>query len=174
MPAPLVKYVFFFPLDIFCFLVKYQVFRDMWIDIRVFYSAPLVFLSVLMTILGCFQYWLKSGIVRLPEVLLLYRIILAILGFLFFIWTWVLFFQSLWRILLGFWWALYSICRLLLVRNIMDLAWQSYVGSKIWKTGHWLTLCVRLQFLEVNICKGTINLSLINDILSPKKGPTLF
>ena len=31
-------------------------FKDVWIDIRVFYSVPLVLLSVLMPIPGCFQY----------------------------------------------------------------------------------------------------------------------
>ena len=59
MPAPLVKYAFLFPFDIFCFLVKNQVFKDVWIDIGVFYLVPLVLLSVLivfMSIPGCFQY----------------------------------------------------------------------------------------------------------------------
>ena len=31
-------------------------FKDVWIDIRDFYSVPLVLLSVLMPITGCFQY----------------------------------------------------------------------------------------------------------------------
>ena len=65
MPAPLVKYAFSFPFDIFCFLIKYQVFRNMWIDSWVFYSAPLVLLSVLMTIPGCFQYC--SSVVKIEE-----------------------------------------------------------------------------------------------------------
>ena len=56
MPAPLVKCAFFFPLDIFSFFIKDQVFEDVWIDIRVFYSLPLVLLSVLMPIPDCFQY----------------------------------------------------------------------------------------------------------------------
>ena len=56
MPAPLVKYAFFFTFDIFCFFVKDQVFEDVWIDIEVYYSVPLVLLSVLMPIPGCFQY----------------------------------------------------------------------------------------------------------------------
>ena len=56
MPAPLVKYAFFFPFDIFCFFIKDQVFKDVWIDIRVFYSVPLVLLSVLMQISDGFQY----------------------------------------------------------------------------------------------------------------------
>ena len=41
---------------IFCFFIKYQVFEDVWIDIRVFHSVPLVLLSVLMPVPGCFQY----------------------------------------------------------------------------------------------------------------------
>ena len=56
MPAPLVKYAFFFPFDIFGFFVKNQVFVGVWIDIWVFDSVPLVLLSVLMPIPGCFQY----------------------------------------------------------------------------------------------------------------------
>ena len=56
MSAPLVKYTFFFPFDIFSFFVKDLVFKDVWIDIRVFYAVPLVLLSVLMTVPGCFQY----------------------------------------------------------------------------------------------------------------------
>ena len=55
MPAPLVKYAFFFPFNIFCF-IKCQVFEDVWIDVWVFYLVPLVLLSVLMPISGCFQY----------------------------------------------------------------------------------------------------------------------
>ena len=35
---------------------------------------------------------------------------------------------------------------------INNLAWHSYVGSVFWKTGHWLTLCVRLQISAANIC----------------------
>ena len=42
-----------FPFDILCFFVKDQVFEDAWIDI---YSVPLVLLSVLLPIPGCFQY----------------------------------------------------------------------------------------------------------------------
>ena len=56
MPASLVKYAFFFPFDIFCFFIKDQVLEDVWIDIWVFYSFPLVLLSVFMPILDCFQY----------------------------------------------------------------------------------------------------------------------
>ena len=50
MSASLVKYAFFFLFDIFCFFIKDEVFEDVWIDIRVSYSVPLVLLSVLMTI----------------------------------------------------------------------------------------------------------------------------
>ena len=56
MPTPLVKYAFFFPFDIFYLFMKDQVFEDVWIDIWVFYSVPLVLLSVLMPIQDCFQY----------------------------------------------------------------------------------------------------------------------
>ena len=45
MPAPLVKYAFFYPFDIFCFFVKNQVFEGLWIITWVFYSVPLVILS---------------------------------------------------------------------------------------------------------------------------------
>ena len=41
---------------------------------------------------------------------------LAILGFYFSIWSWVSFFRGLWRVLLGFWWALHWICKLFLVQ----------------------------------------------------------
>ena len=51
----IVEYVFF-TFYIFCFFVKNQVFVGVWIDIWVFYSVPLVLLSVLMPIPGCFQY----------------------------------------------------------------------------------------------------------------------
>ena len=56
MPAPLVKYAFFFPFDIFCFFINDQVFEDVWIDIWIFYSVPLILLSVFMPIPDCFQY----------------------------------------------------------------------------------------------------------------------
>ena len=38
----------FFLLDIFGFFIKDQVFEDVWLDIQVFCSVPLVLLSVLM------------------------------------------------------------------------------------------------------------------------------
>ena len=46
----------FFPFDVFCFFVKNQMFEGVWINIRVFYSVPLVLLSVFMPKSGCFQY----------------------------------------------------------------------------------------------------------------------
>ena len=46
----------FFPFDIFYFFIKYRMFKDVWIDIRVLCSVPLVLLSVLMPIPGCVQY----------------------------------------------------------------------------------------------------------------------
>ena len=45
----------FLPVDIFCFFVKGQVFKGVWINIWVFFSVPLVLLSVLMPMPGCFQ-----------------------------------------------------------------------------------------------------------------------
>ena len=55
MPAPFVKYAFFFLFGIFCFFVKYQLFEGVCIHIWVFDSVPLVLLSVFMPIPGCFQ-----------------------------------------------------------------------------------------------------------------------
>ena len=47
----------FFHLIFFAFFfIKGQVFKDVWIDIWIFYLVPLVLLSVLMPIPGCFQY----------------------------------------------------------------------------------------------------------------------
>ena len=56
MTAPFVEYAFLSPFYIFCFSVKNQMFLGVWIDIRVFDSVPLVLLSVLMSVPGCFQY----------------------------------------------------------------------------------------------------------------------
>ena len=61
MPAPFVKYAFFFPFDIFDFFVTNQVFEGVWIDIWVFDLLSLVLLSVFMSILGCFQYCSSVG-----------------------------------------------------------------------------------------------------------------
>ena len=86
MPAPLVKYAFFFPFDSFCFFVKNQVFVGVWINIQVFDSVPLILLSIFMLIPDCFQCCSstgKFGIVMPLEVLLLYRIAFTILGFFF-------------------------------------------------------------------------------------------
>ena len=89
MPALFVKYAFCFPFDIFSFFVKNKVFKGSWTNIQVFCSVPLVLLSVLMPIPGFFQYC--SSVVEFevrdlmpPEVLLLYRTVLAILDFLLF------------------------------------------------------------------------------------------
>ena len=62
-------------------------FESVWIDIQVFDLVPLVLLTVFMQIPGCFQYCssvLESGIVMPPEILLLYRNVLTILGCLLF------------------------------------------------------------------------------------------
>ena len=56
MPAPFVKYAFFFSFDIFWFFVKNQVFEGVWINIWGFDLVTLVLLSVFMPIPGCFQY----------------------------------------------------------------------------------------------------------------------
>ena len=89
MTAPFVKYAFLFPFDIFCFLVKNQVFKVVWIDIRVFYSVLLVLLSVLMPVPGCFQYC--SSVVEFEvrdcdtsRSSFIVRIVLAFLGFMLF------------------------------------------------------------------------------------------
>ena len=52
----LLNMLLFFPLDIFCFFVKNQVFVSVWINIWVFNLFPLVLLSVFMPIPSCFQY----------------------------------------------------------------------------------------------------------------------
>ena len=54
MPAPFVKYAFFF---LFFFFVKNQVFIGLWINDWVFNLVPLVFLSIFMPIPGYFQYY---------------------------------------------------------------------------------------------------------------------
>ena len=88
MPVAFVKFDFLFLFYIFCFFVKNQVFIGVWINIWVFNSVPLVLLSVFMPIPGYFQYC--SSVVEFEvrdcdvlEVPLLYRIVLALLGFLF-------------------------------------------------------------------------------------------
>ena len=48
----------FFHLIFFCFCVKNQVFKDVWIDIWVFYSYPVVLLSVLMPQSSSFKLFL--------------------------------------------------------------------------------------------------------------------
>ena len=70
-----------------------------------------------------------SGMVMPLEVSFLYRIVLAILGFCFSVWSWVLFFQSLWRIVLVFWWGLHWIYRIL-VRLPILLCW-SYLSKSL-------------------------------------------
>ena len=56
MPAPFVKYAFFFPFIGLYFFVKNQAFEGVWINNWVFDSVLLVFLSVFMAIPSCFQY----------------------------------------------------------------------------------------------------------------------
>ena len=50
MPVPLVKYVFFFPFDVFCFFVKIRCSKMCGLISGVFYLVWLVLLSVLMPI----------------------------------------------------------------------------------------------------------------------------
>ena len=46
----------FFPFDILLLCQKLGVFNGVWINICVFYSVPLVLLSIFISITGCFQY----------------------------------------------------------------------------------------------------------------------
>ena len=85
MSPPFVEDAFFFPLYIFSFFVKNQVFIGLWINIWIFDSIILVNLSVLMSITSIFHYHsstieLISEIVMPPAVPLLHRIVLIILG----------------------------------------------------------------------------------------------
>ena len=87
MPAPLVKYAFFFPFAIFCFFVKNHVFEGVWINIPVFDLVSLVLLFVLIPIPDYFQYC--SSVVEFEvrdfdvsrSSFILYRIVLAIAFF---------------------------------------------------------------------------------------------
>ena len=90
IPAPFVENVFFFPLYDFGFFVKNQMSISMWAYFLVFSLSPLINLSLSVPILCSFfitialKYSLMSGMVIPPEDLLLIKIVLAILGFLFF------------------------------------------------------------------------------------------
>ena len=69
MPMPYIEDVFFFLLYNFSFIVKNRVFMAAWINIRVFDSIPLVYVSVFMPVPSCFYYCssiteLKVRIVR--------------------------------------------------------------------------------------------------------------
>ena len=108
-----------------CFFVKNQVFVGMWNNIWIFDLVPLVLLSVLMPIPGCFQYC--SSIVefenRNHDASRSSFIVQNCFGypgfcfvlFCFSLWSWILFFWGMQRILLGFCWALHWICILLLI-----------------------------------------------------------
>ena len=56
MSAPFVEDAFFYPLYLFCFFVKNQVFICVSINIHIFHSIPLVKISVSMPIPSCFHY----------------------------------------------------------------------------------------------------------------------
>ena len=110
-----------FIFSISCFFVKNQVFLIVLIDICVFDSVSLILLSIFMPILGCFQYCNSSriwsqGLWCLQKFLYCTGLFWLSWVFCFSIWSWILFFWGLWRILLGFSWALHWICRLILVR----------------------------------------------------------
>ena len=117
----------------------------MWIDIWVFCLVWLVLLSVLMPIPGCFQCW--SSVVEFGIVMpfLIINLLCTIeffycsglfwlsWVFCFSIWSWVPFFRSLWKILLGFWWALNWICRLLLVSYLPLSCAGTVVAHSFWE-----------------------------------------
>jgi hypothetical protein len=79
---------FFFPLYVSGFFIKYQVFIGVWTYTWVFDSILLISVSVFIPILCGIYYYnslvLKLGMVITLELLLLYRIVLASLGFLLF------------------------------------------------------------------------------------------
>ena len=56
MPAPFAEDAFFLPLYIFSSFVKNHVFINLWVNIWVFYSIPLVDFSVFMPVSSCFYY----------------------------------------------------------------------------------------------------------------------
>jgi hypothetical protein len=111
----LLNMVSFFPLHAFSWLLcQNQVFIGMQVYVWVFNFIPLINLSAFMAIPCCFVtialwYNLKQGWWFLLQ-LINYSIFLCV-----FIWSWKLFLQYLWRIVLGFWWGLCWICRLILV-----------------------------------------------------------
>ena len=55
MPAPFVEDVLLVPSYKFGLFVKKQVFIGVWVNIRVFNSIPLVYLSIFVPIPSCFQ-----------------------------------------------------------------------------------------------------------------------
>jgi hypothetical protein len=86
VPSPFDEKTVFFPLDGFSSLVKDQMTIGVWVPFFVFNSIPLIYLSITVPVSfsfyhSCSEYSLRSGMVISPEVLLLLRIVLAILGF---------------------------------------------------------------------------------------------
>ena len=55
MPAPFVEDTFLLPLYTYSCFVKNQVFIDVWFNISIFGSIPLVYLSIFVPIPSCFQ-----------------------------------------------------------------------------------------------------------------------
>jgi hypothetical protein len=88
-PATFVENSLFFSLNGFCFFVKDQVTIGVQVHLWVFSSIPLIYLPVTVPIPcsfydNCFLLQLEVRDDDSPDVLLLLRIVLAILGFLLF------------------------------------------------------------------------------------------
>ena len=119
-PAPLVKEVVFFPLNIFASFVKDKVSTGSWIYFWAFYSVPLIYISVFVPVPYCLD---DCGFVVEPEVrqvdssssILLSQIALIIRGFLCFHTNYEIICSSLWKIPLVTWQGLHWIYRLLWV-----------------------------------------------------------
>ena len=67
-PAPLVKEVVFFPLDILASFVEDKVSIVSWIYLWAFYSVPLMYISVFVPVPYCLD---DCGFVVEPEVIIL-------------------------------------------------------------------------------------------------------
>ena len=85
-PVPFVENSFFFLLYGIWVFAKDQVSIGVWVYLWVFNSIPLIHPSGSVPIPGVFYhcFYMRSGMVISPEVLLLLRIIFTILGFLLF------------------------------------------------------------------------------------------
>ena len=81
-PVPFVEDAFIFPLYVFDFFVKYQIFIGMWVYFQVFNSVLLINLSVSISI--SFRAVLKSGMVIPIEVLFIVQHCVSYPGFFLF------------------------------------------------------------------------------------------